>query len=487
MEPWEALDLDYSDVHSLLRPLKRHRSPQPLSPSSTATSTLSLPLLETCSLPPSKSQPRVDNLQSELSLSPQASLCRSQRISTGLEASCPSGASTRIIPGPAGAVQVAMQRRTRGDHSCVGDEEPVPTQEYIRRVMENGDEEDDDFNRSPWVCALDFVRSIGAMEGNGAVSETPLNSIKNGFIDEKVGLVVAIIKSCTSNGLGGMMVALKVRFPSIHVLYGGSSILRFQYSVVTKISTHFWCQDPTGTIDASIHHRVISEGIFGKDLSVGAVLILQKVAVFSPTRSVHVLNVTRSNVVKVISKDSGPLIKHNSPTPIRWSDFITGDTHGEVHMQQMNSDVSRESTQNIMNNLRQSSKFRRNRLGDLRTGKGGAASSSNWNCNETVGSRQSVVEKEGGVIDVGISKRTPSVGCNMVYVDQDQGRGSDEPINHPMGTDSAKENGAASSTAQLPNNQEAETINEMKKTVTRTQPLLPQWTDEQLDELFEFD
>lgn len=73
------------------------------------------------------------------------------------------------------------------------------------------------------------------------------------------------------------MVALKVRFPSIHVLYGGSSILRFQYSVVTKISTHFWCQDPTGTIDASIHHRVISEGIFGKDLSVGAVLILQKV------------------------------------------------------------------------------------------------------------------------------------------------------------------------------------------------------------------
>uniref|UniRef100_A0A9I9DFT5 Homologous recombination OB-fold protein OB-fold domain-containing protein n=1 Tax=Cucumis melo TaxID=3656 RepID=A0A9I9DFT5_CUCME len=455
MEPWEALDLDYSDVHSLLRPLKRHRSPQPLSPSSTATSTLSLPLLETCSLPPSKSQPRVDNLQSELSLSPQASLCRSQRISTGLEASCPSGASTRIIPGPAGAVQVAMQRRTRGDHSCVGDEEPVPTQEYIRRVMENGDEEDDDFNRSPWVCALDFVRSIGAMEGNGAVSETPLNSIKNGFIDEKVGLVVAIIKSCTSNGLGGMMVALK---------------------------------DPTGTIDASIHHRVISEGIFGKDLSVGAVLILQKVAVFSPTRSVHVLNVTRSNVVKVISKDSGPLIKHNSPTPIRWSDFITGDTHGEVHMQQMNSDVSRESTQNIMNNLRQSSKLRRNRLGDLRTGKGGAASSSNWNCNETVGSRQSVVEKEGGVIDVGISKRTPSVGCNIVYVDQDQGRGSDEPINHPMGTDSTKENGAASSTAQLPNNQEAETINEMKKTVTRTQqPLLPQWTDEQLDELFEFD
>ena len=40
---------------------------------------------------------------------------------------------------------------------------------------------------------------------------------------------------------------------------------------------NFLYQDPTGTIDASIHHRVISEGNFGKDLSVGAVLILQKV------------------------------------------------------------------------------------------------------------------------------------------------------------------------------------------------------------------
>lgn len=44
-----------------------------------------------------------------------------------------------------------------------------------------------------------------------------------------------------------------------------------------KISMNLWYQDPTGTIDASIHHGVISEGNFGKDISVGAVLILQKV------------------------------------------------------------------------------------------------------------------------------------------------------------------------------------------------------------------
>lgn len=38
-----------------------------------------------------------------------------------------------------------------------------------------------------------------------------------------------------------------------------------------------WFQDPTGMINASIHHKVLSEGEFAKDLSVGAVLVLQKV------------------------------------------------------------------------------------------------------------------------------------------------------------------------------------------------------------------
>lgn len=39
----------------------------------------------------------------------------------------------------------------------------------------------------------------------------------------------------------------------------------------------FWLQDPTGTIGASIHRKALSEGEFGKNISVGAVLVLQKV------------------------------------------------------------------------------------------------------------------------------------------------------------------------------------------------------------------
>lgn len=160
-------------------------------------------------------------------------------------------------------------------------------------------------------------------------------------------------------------------------------------------------------------------------------------------------------------------------------------------MPQMNFDVSRETTQTIISSLRQNSKLRGNELGDLQTRKGNAASSSNWKENGTIRNRQSIVEKEP-VMDQSTSKGTSSVGCNTVHVDQDQETGLDEPINHPKGTDPdklsrAKENGAASNTAEVPNIQEAETANEMK-TMTRTQePVLPQWTDEQLDELFVFD
>lgn len=155
MEPWEALDLDYSDVHSLLRPLKRHRSPQPLSASEPTAATSSSAL---------HCQSQSDNHQPGSNFSTQIPICQSRRVFTEVEPPCPfAPSSSRLIPGPAGAVQAAMQRRTRGD-SCfyVGDEEPVPTQEYIRRVMENGDEEDDDFGGNQWLCALDFARGLGS-------------------------------------------------------------------------------------------------------------------------------------------------------------------------------------------------------------------------------------------------------------------------------------------------------------------------------------
>ncbi|MCI19998.1 hypothetical protein A2U01_0041158, partial [Trifolium medium] len=56
--------------------------------------------------------------------------------------------------------------------------------------------------------------------------------------------------------------------------------------------------DPTGIIGASIHRKVFTKVEFGKDITVGSVLVLQKVAVFSPNGSTCYLNITLSNIVK---------------------------------------------------------------------------------------------------------------------------------------------------------------------------------------------
>nr|GEV51276.1 hypothetical protein [Tanacetum cinerariifolium] len=48
-----------------------------------------------------------------------------------------------------------------------------------------------------------------------------------------------------------------------------------------------------------LHHKVIGEGGYGNDITVGAALILAHVLVFSPKPSMHYLNITMRNVVKV--------------------------------------------------------------------------------------------------------------------------------------------------------------------------------------------
>ncbi|GJR86838.1 probable transmembrane ascorbate ferrireductase 4 [Tanacetum coccineum] len=58
------------------------------------------------------------------------------------------------------------------------------------------------------------------------------------------------------------------------------------------------------TIPGTIHYKVIGEGGYGKDITVGAALILANVLIFSPKPSMHYLNITKRNVVKVFRKDT---------------------------------------------------------------------------------------------------------------------------------------------------------------------------------------
>lgn len=64
------------------------------------------------------------------------------------------------------------------------------------------------------------------------------------------------------------------------------------------------CRDPSGTIDASVHKKVLSNENISKGLSVGSVIILKQVAVLRPSNTVCYLNVTQKNIEKVLQKDS---------------------------------------------------------------------------------------------------------------------------------------------------------------------------------------
>ncbi|GJX90920.1 EEIG1/EHBP1 N-terminal domain-containing protein [Tanacetum coccineum] len=74
-------------------------------------------------------------------------------------------------------------------------------------------------------------------------------------------------------------------------------------------------KDLSGTIPGIIHHKVVDEGGYGKDITVGAVLILANILVFTPKSSMHYLNITMKNVVKVFRKDTVPEMVNNKVTP----------------------------------------------------------------------------------------------------------------------------------------------------------------------------
>ncbi|KAM0867511.1 hypothetical protein ACQ4PT_041962 [Festuca glaucescens] len=83
--------------------------------------------------------------------------------------------------------------------------------------------------------------------------------------------VVGMVTMCTPNGFGDLMLNMK---------------------------------DPSGTIDASVHKKVLSNENISKGLSVGSVIILKQVAVLRPSNTVCYLNVTQKNIEKVLKKDS---------------------------------------------------------------------------------------------------------------------------------------------------------------------------------------
>ncbi|GKD77311.1 transposase, MuDR, MULE transposase domain protein [Tanacetum coccineum] len=142
----------------------------------------------------------------------------------------------------------------------------MSTQEYIKKVVEDVGE-DEDFKSGSWVSATDYVIA------NGGIVSGCLGDIKNFLNNGKLDQFVAIVKSCSPNVIGDLIVTMK---------------------------------DLSGTIPGIIHHKVVDEGGYGNDITVGAVLLLANVSAFSLKPSMHYLNITMRNMVKVFRKDTVP-------------------------------------------------------------------------------------------------------------------------------------------------------------------------------------
>ncbi|GJR11295.1 hypothetical protein Tco_0793947 [Tanacetum coccineum] len=136
----------------------------------------------------------------------------------------------------------------------------------VQKVVEDMGE-DEDFKSGLWVSATNYVNA------NGGIVSGCLGDIKNFFKNGKLDQVVAIVKYYSPNVIGDLIVTLK---------------------------------DLSGTIPCTIHHKVIDESGYGKDITVGTALILANVLVFSPKPSMHYFNITMRNVVKVFRKDTVP-------------------------------------------------------------------------------------------------------------------------------------------------------------------------------------
>ncbi|GKB33039.1 transposase, MuDR, MULE transposase domain protein [Tanacetum coccineum] len=171
--------------------------------------------------------------------------------STRVEPSPSTLNSVRIIPSPAGLVQ---QARLLKEKLFILDSDGalMSTQQYMNKVFEDVGE-DDDFKSPAWVSATNYSNAFcGTVTGC-------LGDVDNFLKKKKLEQVVAIVNSCSPNMLGGLNVTLK---------------------------------DLSGTIPETIHRKVIGEGGYKKDITVGAAMILANVSVFTPKPSQHYLNIT---------------------------------------------------------------------------------------------------------------------------------------------------------------------------------------------------
>ncbi|XP_068466491.1 uncharacterized protein [Phaseolus vulgaris] len=161
-----------------------------------------------------------------------------------------------LIPGPAGNVQaVILNRKSK---------EPVNTQEFINNIADENHRRD--FDSNPWNWAQHFLHFHGQIDGHDCEQISSLANIKQHSV---FPLLTCVVKECQPNGLRDMLITIK---------------------------------DPTATVRASVHAKVLKDPEFGSQIAVGSVLV----AIFSPNQRAFYLNITVKNIVKVFKFDICP-------------------------------------------------------------------------------------------------------------------------------------------------------------------------------------
>ncbi|XP_020167931.1 uncharacterized protein [Aegilops tauschii subsp. strangulata] len=145
----------------------------------------------------------------------------------------------------------------------------------VPAIRADGQTADADFLLDSWLGAL---RYLG---GDRGWQQPGIGKIRVDRALDRACRVVGVVTLCTPNGYGDLMLNLK---------------------------------DPSGTIDASVHKKVLSNENLSKGLSVGSVIVLKQVAVLRPSSTVCYLNVTQKNVEKVLQNDSVSPYKQAVPS-----------------------------------------------------------------------------------------------------------------------------------------------------------------------------
>ncbi|CAM0911715.1 unnamed protein product [Alopecurus aequalis] len=227
--------------------------------------------------------------------------------------------SHRRIPGPASAVQDTMRLRS-----------PLSS---VPAVRADGQTADTDFELESWLRALRHLRDDRGWQQPG------IGKIRVDRALDRACRVVGIVTLCTPNGFGDIILNLK---------------------------------DPSGTIDASVHKKVLSNENLSKSLSVGSVIFLKQVAVLRPSNTVCYLNVTQKNVEKVLQKDSVSPCKQ-----------LVSSSNSERQSQQpghgdnMEREAGAETSDGMTAILSKISRTKESRMPELLSDNGGAAKAVN--------------------------------------------------------------------------------------------------------------